>query len=383
MREEIIDFEDLTDSRELIKAREPNFIVIFIYIFIVLLSVAIIWMWFGEIDIVVKANGIARPSKNTSYIHNAVGGTIKSIYYGEGKKVKKGELLYIVDTSTYDVKKETLLKKITKVNMEIEQLKKLEMSIKNVQNPFSEDEIVYTNRFLVYQTKHEQLLLDYKRAKNTYQRKKSLGPSVIPENKLEELETKYNYTKLSLEKHISENIVNIKTEIDNKEEELSQLKQQLADINEKLGLAQVKAPISGTIQVLHKFNERDYISTGIEVLRIIPDTESKFKMEIIVKNKDISQLEKGQEIKYRFLSLPYKEYGVLNGKITRIAGDATLSDSEDNLSYNVEASINKIKLSDKKGKTEYIKPGMLCEARVVVRQKKIFYIVLEKLDFIS
>jgi HlyD family secretion protein len=47
----------------------------------------------------------------------------------------------------------------------------------------------------------------------------------------------------------------------------------------------------------------------------------------------------------------------------------------------VEGSVAKLTLSDKKGVPAEIKVGMLCDARIVVKRKKILYIVLEKLDF--
>ena len=36
MRTEIVNFEDLTDSREMMSAKEPNFIVIFIYLILII-----------------------------------------------------------------------------------------------------------------------------------------------------------------------------------------------------------------------------------------------------------------------------------------------------------------------------------------------------------
>ena len=93
MRAEIVDFDQLTDSREMLEAREPNFMVVFIYLVLFLIVVAFIWMWFGEIDITVKASGILRPAKKVSVVWNINGGRIEEINYVEGKRVKK-EIYY-------------------------------------------------------------------------------------------------------------------------------------------------------------------------------------------------------------------------------------------------------------------------------------------------
>ncbi len=383
MKEKVINFDELTDSREMLRAREPNFIVIFIYFILILIFVSFLWMWFGEIDIVVKANGIVRPGKTISVIYNATGGEVKQINFKNGKMVKSGRLLYSLDTSFLDMKKNTLLKRIDKIKKDKKLLYRLEKSIKEGKNYLSKQKLIFYNRYLVFKTRYEQLQLDYKMAKKKYSREKNLGPNFTTESKLEELKTKLDYANLNKGKYYYQTVVNIKNEIDNKKEILSQLKQQLADTDDKIKLSQVEAPITGTVQTLHKFNNGDYLSAGIKVLKIIPETKADLKMDITVKNKDISNLEKGQEVKYRILSLPYKEYGILKGELSKISSDASLSQKEGKLPYNIEATVDKIKLHNKKGEVEYIKSGMLCEARVIVRQKKILYYILEKLDFIS
>lgn len=161
------------------------------------------------------------------------------------------------------------------------------------------------------------------------------------------------------------------------------MKAQLKEVEIQLDLNVVKTPIEGIIQVIQEFNTGDYMPSGIEVLRIIPGNGSDYKIEMIVQNKDISQLQVGQQINYRFLSLPHEEYGTLKGEILKISGDALTNNIQATLAYKIEASINDIKLYDKKGKPAYIKPGMACEARVIVRKKKILYFVLEKINFID
>ncbi|QEK12907.1 hypothetical protein FQB35_11545 [Crassaminicella thermophila] len=76
------------------------------------------------------------------------------------------------------------------------------------------------------------------------------------------------------------------------------------------------------------------------------------------------------------MALPYKEYGELTGKITKIAED--VKPSKDNKSfYLVEADIELVGYNDEKKK---IKVGMVCEARIITKTKKILYYLLEKID---
>lgn len=383
MRAEVVDFDQLSDSREMLEAKEPNFIVIFIYLILAIIIAAFIWMWFGEIDITVKANGILRPSKKVSVVRNINGGKIEEITYQEGREVNKGDLLYIIDSTILDLQYEKLIDERKRLDKDISNLELLERSYIEGDNLINVSNMEFYNRYMVYKYNFEQLELDLSRTKNRYLREQKLSSSSTIESRMEELKAEYQLAQLAFDRFKSESLVSIKHEIENKKDRFIEVESQLENIQNRIDLNNVKAPISGTIQVLQEFNVGDYIPSGLEVLRIIPEDGEQYKVEIMVANKDISQLEPGLEIKYRFLALSYKEYGTLDGKITKISEDAVLSQSEANMSYRIEATINNTELYDKNGKPTKVKPGMLCEARVVVRQKKIVYYVLEKLNFLS
>jgi len=107
-------------------------------------------------------------------------------------------------------------------------------------------------------------------------------------------------------------------------------------------------------------------------------------MELTVANEDISELREGQKIKYRFLALPYREYGVLTGEILDISGDISKTgENRSDFVYEAKATIDRTTLENNRGEKVNIKSGMISEARIVARSRKILYLVLEKLDFLS
>lgn len=383
MRAEVVDFNQLSDSREMLEAKEPNFIVIFIYLFLAIIIAAFIWMWFGEIDITVKATGALRPGKNVSVVRNINGGKLEKISYQEGKEVNKGALLYVIDSTILDLQYDNLIEEREKLQEDIVNLELLEKSYLAGESVIPEDNIEFYNRYMVYIYNYEQLSLDLSRAKDKYMREQKLSSTSTTRSRMEDLKAGYQLAQLAFDRFKSESLVNIKREIESKKDRLTEVKSQLEDIESRIDLNTVEAPIGGSIQVLQEFNVGDYMPSGIEVIRIIPEDGNRYKVEIMVQNKDISQLKVGQELKYRFLALPYKEYGTLEGKITKISEDAVVDQSEANMAYRVEATINSTKLYDKNGKATEVKPGMLCEVRVVIRQKKILHYVLEKLNFLS
>ena len=53
------------------------------------------------------------------------------------------------------------------------------------------------------------------------------------------------------------------------------------------------------------------------------------------------------------------------------------------MTYRVEGTLQEIQLKNRKGEEGKIKPGLLCESRIVLRKKKIIEYVLEKLNLIQ
>ncbi len=96
MKHIIINIEDMTDSTEIYNSKPASFIIWFIYIIFVLLISALIWMNFFNIDIFIKADGLFRYDKENN-ISIGVSGKIKECTIEEGKFVKKGEKLFVID----------------------------------------------------------------------------------------------------------------------------------------------------------------------------------------------------------------------------------------------------------------------------------------------
>lgn len=382
MKEYIIELKDITDTKEFVEAKVPKFVVGFIYMITGFIFALLLWMWFSEVDIVVKATGIVRPDKKVSTIININGGNVKILNFFDGKIVKKGELLYEVDITSFVLQKEVLLSSREKLGNDIKNLRILEKSVSSESNYFTQGDVEFYNRYIFYELKQEQLRMDYEQINNRYKQEKELGSSFTTKNSLDEYKAKLDLIKNSLDKNRSEMLFSVKSELLTKEEELIKNINQLKEMEKSIELNRVLAPIDGMLQVVKDYNVGDYINPSVEVLKIIPK-DAKLKMEIAVNNKDISHIKKGGKAKFRFLAFPYKEYGIVEGDVKNISGDITVDNQNNSMTYKVEAEIPTKKIISRDGKEGLIKVGMLSEVRVVTRRKKIFHIVLEKLDFMK
>ncbi len=144
----------------------------------------------------------------------------------------------------------------------------------------------------------------------------------------------------------------------------------------------VKASVNGTVNIIAEMYPGDLMPAGAEILTIIPNTNSAFKMQMTVSNKDIGEINTGDTVKYSFAALPYREYGQVAGKITSISKDA-VNNSSGQSYYVVEATVPVTKLVSNSGRQGEIKAGMICEANVITKQKSFLRYFLEKINLLD
>lgn len=379
MKVSSIDFEDFADSREILEANEPNFIAIFIYFVVALFLAVFLWVWLGEIEIIINAKGVVRPASNISTVRSVIGGNLERINYREGQTVTAGELLFKIDTTLLESQKNNCLQKKSLLQETVRFLNRFETAVSYGAYPLSAGESNYQNRFLAYQYKYQQLSSLALKAKNTYQTEEKLGVEGTTPNRLAELKLEADSAETNLNQFKSETLANLKTELQDYQEQILQLDNELLEVEDKIRQSQAKAPISGVVQTVQKYNPGDYVTAGSELIKIIPDTNSTLRMELVVQNQDIGNLKIGQKTKYRFPALPYQEYGIVSGKIITLAKDTQTQNNE--LIYYGEASLDQTQLCDRKGHAAAIKAGMSSEVEIVTRKTKLLYWLLNKLDF--
>ncbi|BCZ44264.1 hypothetical protein psyc5s11_03310 [Clostridium gelidum] len=318
------------------------------------------------------------------------------------------------------------------ISKTIDNLKKLESSVDDSENDFSESDNEYYNKFVEYKKNVAEL-------KNNIDSQKKLISSL--KDKKEAIIDSYNSqisitqkvldsAKVDLSKYQNKSTLDIKSKLDdaNKstekiqaELEKSKITPELDDVNNQLATnditkykmdtlvklddntkenelkldelktnietlqfnidkSTVKATIDGVVNVKNDISKGQLVQIGQEILSVIPQDNSQYKVQLYVSNKDITGMKIGEKIKYHFEALPYKEYGELTGTLTDIAEDATV-DTQTGISYYlVKSEIENKPLFSYKGEKGELKMGMTCEAQVITKQKKILYYLLEKIN---
>ncbi|WP_313130594.1 HlyD family efflux transporter periplasmic adaptor subunit [Anaerocolumna sp.] len=621
MKPILIDINELSDSREFYESKPNVFITMFIYLILLFIIVAFIWMYFGHIDIVVKSEGMIRPNDKVASISGTFGGTIESVHYEDGTYVKENELLFTIEHE--NVKKELefyenqhtdaenslkllhiyknsvedginyftnsideeeyylkfegyyinyqMLKneyeygskemnlnlqstseQLLTLNNSLRLSKKLKNSIEQNKNLFTkvEGERDYLNRYLKYvsdyqtlenqynstkseidlstaeeglvnsyehyerllkglnllyssieadknlftstssyslqyeeyDSKRNELIIAYEQAKENHSINKALEGLAVTEwevqqsmTAMEEAERAIKEYKISYLSSIATNITDVKKNVNEIKlaKDNTQSKEELLEENEKnkkaaldnfklqyiveleaailalndnitslqfnkdklelqedknrnlqldkdqpmniieyrnnelrttinsinslvdkkaeieanidklntqIDNAIVKATKSGIVNTAVELVEGDFLPAGTEVLTIIPDDSSEYKVNIYVSNADIGKLKEGMKIKFNIYALPNSEYGYLTGDIAKISKDIKVDSANSVGYYLVEAKLDNNTLYNSKGEKAQLKAGMSCQAQIITENKRILFYLLEKID---
>ena len=151
MKPVINDIRVISDSKEMYESKPHPFLSIFIYILLICIILAFIWMYFGEIDIVSKGRGVVRPNENVSMIRNKVQGEVLVSNLEEGTIVTQGDILLTIAYDNLEIKRLQSEELLRDTEQKLSLLKKFSNSIEQDINLFSKDtEKEYYERYIKY-----------------------------------------------------------------------------------------------------------------------------------------------------------------------------------------------------------------------------------------
>ncbi len=184
------------------------------------------------------------------------------------------------------------------------------------------------------------------------------------------------------QKQKMDTIVGLESEIESAIKEKIAIKNNIELIGIDIEKSIIKAPIAGKLSILSEVAIGDILIAGTNLVSIIPPNEDKYKVQIMIANKDVADIHVGDKIKFNFQALPHKDYGYLTGIVTNISTDIK-SNSQVSGFYLVEAKLDSNEVANSENEIKAIKMGMTSEAHIVTEQKQILKWLLEKIDLLD
>lgn len=170
----------------------------------------------------------------------------------------------------------------------------------------------------------------------------------------------------------------INTTLNSENIKLNNLNDKIKVLKNEINNGEVKVSSNGILYMPQTPQVGMVIKAGEEIAEVIPN-DNNFKVKIIIPNSEIGNIKVGDTVKYSFLSFPYTEYGFLNGSLKSISITSEIN-PKTGLSYYVAiGTLNSDLIKNRNGKQGKIRLGMTCESKIVSRQEKMLYYILNQL----
>lgn len=343
-----------------------------------MIVIVIIFLPFIHTDISVNSTGITRPVTERTEVKPIMTGIIDTIFYNEGDKINKDEvLLRLKDPNTKG--------KVILNNFEISQREQFVHDLNILTAPLELDNStvdkltapLYKQQLAKFTHQKQDFEATISKAKKELDINTPLAKDKIISGK-EFYDIQINYQKLqsSYKAFVQEQLSAWQQDLARYKIELSQYKQALNVVNSDASYYLVKAPTSGIIQGINTRYQGGLLQANETLCTISPDV--KLIGECYVPTRDIGLLKLGQAVRYQMEAFDYNYFGVLTGKVVSIDNDFTVINNTP--IFKVRCSFDSTQLHLKNGFTGKLKKGLNFQARFIVARRSLWQLLYDKMD---
>jgi hemolysin D len=338
-------------------------------------SLALVWAWFGKIDIVATATGKIVPSGLSKTIQPLEAGVVKAIHVQDGQEVKAGDTLIEIDSTISQAEQDRLKNEMITEQLEaarltaalkisdnpladfiapegstqaqidqaksqlVSQVQEIKSKLAGLDSQISQNEgnmaavqatidglnktiPIAAQRFNMYTTAAKGGAVS---KADMLDAQKDL---VDQQQKLREQNGRLTEATGSLNSYKGQRQ---EAESDFKQKTLDLLAQaqqkansshdQLVQATEKNREQTLTAPVDGTVQQLAIHTVGGVVTPAQALMTVVP-TDSKIEIQAEVSNRDIGFVHEGQDVEVKVDTFNFTKYGLIHGKITSLSQDA-------------------------------------------------------------
>ncbi len=349
---------------------------------ILLFCAALIWAWWGTIDIVASASGKILPGGRVKVIQPFETGVVRAIRVQDGQAVNAGDALIELDPTVNEAERDHLRNDLLAERLNIARLRAALAGGEDPSADFTppadaDPELIATQRQLLQNqvTEHRAKIAALLRQQAQKEAEQATTAATI--HKLETIipviQSRVDIRKTLVEKELGSKLAyfEVMQLLVEQQEEFSVLKsrlketeaaiaairetrgQALAEYRHSLsddlakseqkanGLAQdlikaeqrtrlqlLTAPVDGVVQQLAIHTVGGVVTPAQSLLVVVPSSDSRLEIEAMVSNSDIGFIHPGQDAEIKVDTFNFTRYGLLHGQVLTVSQDAVIRDRQ-------------------------------------------------------
>ena len=346
---------------------------------ILLFCMALIWAWWGTIDIVASATGKILPSGRVKVIQPFETGVVRSIRVQDGQTVRAGDVLIELDPTANEAERDHLRNDLLAERLNIARLR---AALSGGDDPLADftppadadPELVSTQRQLLLNqvTEHRAKIAALVRQQAQKEAEHATTAATI--HKLETIipviQSRVDIRKTLVEKELGSKLSyfevfqllveqqeefavqnshlheteaaiaairetrgqaaaeyrhTISDDLAKAEQKANGLAQDLIKAEQKTRLQLLTAPVGGVVQQLAVHTVGGVVTPAQSLLVVVP-SDSRLEIEAMVSNSDIGFVRAGQEAQIKVDTFNFTRYGLLHGEVLSVSQDALIRD---------------------------------------------------------
>lgn len=406
--------------------RSPRYLILVVLIMFLFVSMALLWMSWAEIDVVIRGSGKVTPASQVQNVQSLEGGIISEILVSEGQSVDAGQPLVKINDIAFSSSFEEnrllyleLLARSSRLQAEAtakDFVENLEVKASAPELIRSEKSLYDSNRQQLSealsileeqisqqqtalkeaQSKKRQLDKTLKLLQKEIRIKKPLkDKGIISEveylqlqQREAEMEGEVESVRLSIPRY--ESVIEearfkkqkelldfrnqAKKELNEVSAEISRIKEAQTALEDRVTRTTLRSPVKGIVQRLYANSIGGVVSPGNNVLEIVPQEDSLL-IELNIKPADIASVNEGHLTRLKFSAYDFALHGSLEGKVSFVSADTITNDDGESF-YLVRVKPSQSYLGHESKKLP-IKVGMTVEADIVTDKKTILQYLTE------
>ena len=406
--------------------RSPKYLVMTVAVIAVFVIVALVWMGWAEIDVVVRGSGKVIPARQVQVIQSLEGGIISEILVKEGDQVESNQPVIKISDIAFSSSFEEnrllyyeLLAKSARLKPEAhggefesnekvasvfpELLESEKSLFESNRNQLEETLSIYQEQITQQQSELEEALSKQRQLRRQLEllqqelkiKKPLLERRIISEvdylqvqqreaeaeGELEgvnlsipRIRSKVEEAKNKLEQARLEFRNKAKLELNEVTAELSRIAETQTALEDRVSRTIIRSPVKGIVQRLYANTIGGVIAPGGEIMDIVP-REDALLIEVRIKPADIAYIIVGQEARLKFTAYDFAIHGSLKGIVSFVSAD-TVTD-EEGVSYYVARVRPEKPYLGVNTNPMAIKVGMTSETDIITDKKTILEYLLK------
>ena len=374
----------MSDTRLPYILRVSPLVIIFSALFVVIIPL-LIWANFAEIEQRSSTRGIVIAADKTQKIQAPIDGVVDSIMVKEGVKVKKGDVLIVLEKEQNQASLDAAASKVASLKAKLKRLKAethsedLNYPVGFLQNDYQDFITTQQNLFLLRKKSLEDetssLVSALMLKEEEFASNQSLVESGdIGRNKI-----------LKIDREIVDlkgKILNIKNkffqaaqeEMTKTAEELSIRKEMLTEKKVTLNRSEIISHMDAIVKEIIITTKGAKVRPGDVILELVP-LGQELIIEAKLKPTDISFIKKGQRASVKLDTYDFSIYGSFDGKVEYISPDTIIEKTSrgDEYFFKVLISLDHSDLFTKKGTAINVTTGMGAQVDIITGSRTVLH----------